>query len=83
MQKHAIYKKNFLFPKLSFMIKVTNKSEYNSHYAILVLLLSTIFCPMFPFDHPKNIRKPLVFWCSQGDQKETLETKGLTSNKFH
>ena len=32
---------------------------------------------MFPFDPPENIRKPLVFWCFQGDQKETLERKGL------
>ena len=65
------------------MIKVTNKFDYNYDDAILVLLLSTIFCPMFPFDHPKNIREPLVFWCSQGDQKGILGTKGLTSNKFH
>ena len=32
---------------------------------------------MFRFDPPKNIRKPLVFWCFQSDQKETLEEKGL------
>ena len=32
---------------------------------------------MFPFDPPENIRKPLVFWCFQGDQKGTLGRKGL------
>ena len=32
---------------------------------------------MFPFDLSENIRKPLVFLCFQGDQKETLGRKGL------
>ena len=32
---------------------------------------------MFSFDSPENIRKPLVFWCFQGDQKEALGRKGL------
>ena len=36
-----------------------------------------IFFPMFPFDPPENIRKPLVFWCFQGDQKGTFERKRL------
>ena len=39
----------------------------------------TLFFPMFPFDPPENIRKPLVFGCFQGDQKGTLERKGLMS----
>ena len=30
----------------------------------------TFFFPIFPFDPPKNIRKPKVFWCFQGDQME-------------
>ena len=32
---------------------------------------------MFPFDPPENIRKPLLFWCFQGDQKWTLRRNGL------
>ena len=36
-----------------------------------------IFFPMFPFDPPENIRKPLVFYHFQGDQKGTLGRKGL------
>ena len=32
---------------------------------------------MLSFDSPKNIRKPLVFWCFLGDQKEILGRKGL------
>ena len=35
---------------------------------------------MFPFDPPENIRKPLVFWCFQGDQIGTLGSKGLKQN---
>ena len=31
---------------------------------------------MFPVDPPEHIRKPDVFWCFQGDQKEHLEEKG-------
>ena len=44
--------------------------------------LLTLFLPMFPFDPPENIRKPLVFWCFQGDQKGTLGRKGLSSAKY-
>ena len=36
----------------------------------------TLFFPMFPFDPPENIRKPLVF-CFQGDLKGALGRKGL------
>ena len=32
---------------------------------------------MFSFDPPENIWKAKVFWCFQGDQKETLGRKGL------
>ena len=39
----------------------------------------TLFFQMFPFDPPEHIGKPLVFWCLQGDQKETLGRKGLTT----
>ena len=42
-------------------------------YEKLVLIL---FFPMFPVDPPEHIRKPDVFWCFQGDQKEHLEEKG-------
>ena len=35
------------------------------------------FFQIFPFDLPENIRKPLVFWCFQEDQKETLGRKSL------
>ena len=35
--------------------------------------------PNVPFDPPENIRKPLVFWSFQGDQKGTLGSKGLTT----
>ena len=37
----------------------------------------TLLFPMFPFDLPQNIRKPLVFSCFQGEQKRTLERKRL------
>ena len=42
--------------------------------------LLTLYFPMFHFDPPENIRKPLVFWCFQGDQKGTLGSKGLSKN---
>ena len=32
---------------------------------------------MFHFNPPENIRKCLVFWCFQGDQKVTLGRYGL------
>ena len=32
---------------------------------------------MFSFDPPKNIGKPKVFGCFQGDQKGALGRKGL------
>ena len=40
----------------------------------------TLFFPTFPFDPPENIRKPLVLWCVQGDQKGILGGKEL--NKY-
>ena len=40
-------------------------------------ILWTLFFPMFPLDAPKNIRKPKVFWCFQGDQKGALGGKEL------
>ena len=36
--------------------------------------------PMFPFDQPENIRKPLIF-DFQGDQKGTLGRKKLIEIK--
>ena len=38
----------------------------------------TLLFPVFPFDPPENIRKPLVFWFFQGNWKGTLRRKGLT-----
>ena len=32
---------------------------------------------MLPFDPRENIRKPLIFWCFEGDQKKTLGRNGL------
>ena len=37
----------------------------------------TLFFPIFIFYPHESIRKTKVFWCFQGDQKETLERKGL------
>ena len=54
--------------------------EFN-HYIQLVIKL-TLFFPMFPFDPPENIRKSLVFWCFQGDQKGILGRKGLRIRYF-
>ena len=36
--------------------------------------------PNVPFCSPENIRKPLVFWCFQGNEKRTSGRKGLTNN---
>ena len=48
------------------------------HYQMFSLSL-TLFFPMFHFDPPENIRKPLFFWCFQGDQKRKLGREGLAS----
>ena len=53
------------------------KSKINNIWKTSSLTLSF---PVFPFDPPENIRKPLVFWCFQGDQKETLGKNGLKYN---
>ena len=37
---------------------------------------------MFPFDSLENIRKPSVFSCFQGDQKETLGRNRLRYRKW-
>ena len=37
-----------------------------------VKMQSTLFFPVLPFASPVNIRKPLVFWCFQGDDEGTL-----------
>ena len=50
------------------------KNQYPLFYVSLRL---TLFFPMFPFDPPENIRKPLGFGCFQGDQEGTLGRKGL------
>ena len=45
----------------------------------------TLFFSMFPFGPPKNISKPKVLWCFQGDRKGTLGRKRLTNirSRFH
>ena len=50
--------------------------------SIIPLDYLTLSFPMFPFDHPENIRKPKIFWCFQGDQKGTLGRKGLKFRKM-
>ena len=40
-------------------------------------VILTLYFPMFPIDPLENIRKPLVFWCFQGDQNGTLGSKWL------
>ena len=52
----------------------------------MIILLNTckvnpVF-PNFPFDPPENIRKPLVFWYFQGDQKRTLGRNGLAIKTY-
>ena len=37
----------------------------------------TLFFPIFPFNPPENMRKPMVFWCFQEAQKRTLGRKRL------
>ena len=49
------------------------KAQYLAEYLNFSL---TFFFPMFPFNPPENIRKPLVFSCFQGDQKGVLGRKG-------
>ena len=34
---------------------------------------------MLPFEPPENIRKPLVCWCFQGEQKGIVGRKGLNT----
>ena len=48
----------------------------NANYNLQWISL-TLFFSMSSFDPPENIKKPLVFWCFQGDQKGTLGKKGL------
>ena len=47
-----------------------------SAWGMLFSFLLELFFLMFPFDPLENISKALVF-CFQGDQKGTLERKGL------
>ena len=49
---------------------------------LMLLPRLTLFFSMFPFDSPENIRKPLVFWCFQGNQKGTLGRKGFMLESF-
>ena len=51
------------------------RSSKNKFWGVKLL---TLFFPMFPFDPPENIRKPLVFWSFQGDQKGKVGRKRLT-----
>ena len=45
---------------------------------IFISVPLTLFFPMFHFDPPENIRKPLVFRGFQGDEKGTLGRKRLS-----
>ena len=41
------------------------------------ILAVTLFFPIFPFDSPENIRRPMVFWYFKGGGKrEYCEEKG-------
>ena len=58
-----------------FMSLSSLRSSKNKFWEVKLL---TLFFPMFPFDLPENIRKPLVFWSFQGDQKGKVGRKRLT-----
>ena len=44
--------------------------------------ISTIFFPILPFDSSENIKKLLIFWFLQGDQKGKLGGKGSTLEAY-
>ena len=44
---------------------------------LVMITYLTLFLPVFPFDPPENIRKPLVFGCFEGNQKGVLGRKVL------
>ena len=52
-------------------------AKFNAYGLDKEALSLTLFFPIFPFDPPEIIRKPLVFLYFQGDQKGTLGRKGL------
>ena len=70
--------KTLLYPARSFKAWEKNE-EYETNLCLLVntYLVLTLLFLMLPFDPPEDIRKQ-VLWCFQGDQKRTLEIKGLT-----
>ena len=45
-------------------------------YLNLEILVKGFIAP-FLLNPTENIRKPKVYWCFQGDQKRTLQRKGL------
>ena len=54
------------------MIWIVNRQFFQ--FEIFILL--NPFLPVFPFDPPENIRKPLVFWYFQGVKRTHWEEKG-------
>ena len=50
--------------------------------AVPVKIEINSFFPMLPFDPPESIRKSLILWCFQGDQKGTLGKNGLFSRSY-
>ena len=60
-----------------YRIMVDALTQLHFDYASTTWSYLTMFFPMSPFDPYENIRKPLVFWCFQGDQKGTLGRKEL------
>ena len=68
------------FPNTEFFL--VQIQENTSIWTLFTKFLSTLthFFPIFPFNPPKNIIKPQVFWYFQGGQKGTLGRNWLA---FH
>ena len=58
-----------------FMVERACKLPFLFKCWIWEKLLNPFLPNVPPFDPPENIRKPKVFWCFQGDQKEILGIK--------
>ena len=52
-------------------------SYFSKWWLRILEILLALFYTMISFDSPENIRKPLVFWCFQGDHKVIMGKKGL------
>ena len=60
----------------------TNQKEWMINFGLFRWFILTLFFPVLPFDPPENIRKPLVFWCFQVDQKGTLGRKRVMKSNI-